>query len=411
MATRKTIAILATMDTKGLECDFLRQEIERMGATAVLIDFGLIGDPTISVDISAAQVAEAGGSDLGVLRKKPSREVASPVMVAGATVMVLDLIETGELAGIVSLGGTQGTNNATQVMQTLPFGFPKLMLSTMASGDTSAYVGIRDITMMFSVSDILGLNPFFRGILTNAAGAIVGMAKSEAKVAFETGSTVIGMTNLGVLTKGTMLAIEKLSAAGYEVIVFHGVGNGGAAMEEMMREGVINAVFDFAAGDLADAMFGGIRACNESRMTVASELDLPQVAVPGGTDHLGIIVDPPNSVPDIYKDRPYSFHNPVIFVPRTTGEEGVKLIHEMARRIGSPTRTKVLLPLQGVSAYSIQGGPLRDTAADLEMFTAAQTAFAKSVPVLEVDAEAESEAFIDIAVTTLIELIEKRELA
>lgn len=407
----KTIAILATMDTKGPECDYLRQEIERMGARALLIDFGVVGDPVISVDIPSTSIAERGGSDLNKLRQDPSRDAASPVMVAGSIAVLSDLISEGQVHAVVSLGGTQGTNNATQVMQTLPFGFPKLMLSTMASGDTAPYVGIRDITMMFSVSDILGLNPFFRGILTNAAGAAVGMANAEAKVAFKKGAAVVGMTNLGVLTQGTMRAIEQLNAAGYEVIVFHGVGHGGAAMEEMIREGVITAVFDYAAGDLADAMFGGIRACNDTRMTVAAELDVPQVVVPGGTDHLGIMVDPPNSIPDAFKGRPYAFHNPVIFVPRTTGDEGAKLIHEMARRIGSPSNTKVMLPLKGVSAYSIEGGPLRDVAADAALFDAARTAFAASIPVVEIDAEAESAEFIDAAVAALVALIQNQVTA
>ena len=298
---QKTIIILATFDTKGDECAYLRDEISRLGAQVMLIDIGVVGDTQHDCDVSADLIAQAAGSSIAQLRNNPSRETASEVMVRGAALTVQGLVHARKAHGIISLGGTQGTANCTQVMQTLPYGFPKLMVSTMASGDTSGYVGIKDITMMFSVSDILGLNPLFRTILSNAAGAVVGMASAAKPIEFISGKPVVGITNLGVLTQGTMHAMQRLSAAGFETMVFHAVGSGGRVMEQLMRDGIIHAVFDFALGDLMDAIGGGIRAADDDRLTVAGELGLPQLVVPGGTDHLGILVDKPNSVPERYR--------------------------------------------------------------------------------------------------------------
>lgn len=400
------VAILATADTKGQEIAFLRDQIISQGALVEVFDFGVMADPEIQVDVSADDIARAGGSDLATLREDGKREEASTAMTAGMTALLLERLANGRLRGVIGLGGTQGTTAICAVLQALPYGLPKVMFSTMASGDTSGFVGIRDVTMMFSVSDILGLNPFSRAMLTNAAGAVTGMAKAGADLNFTSDRPVIGMTNLGVLTQGTMQAIKLLNEKGYEVIVFHAVGSGGAAMEAMMREDVITAVFDYALGELADQMFGGIRACDDSRLTVAAELGLPQVIVPGGIDHIGILLDEPNSVPEQYADRPYAFHNPVIFVPRTTAEESQKMMAEVARRTAGAKFTSFLLPLKGGSAYSVEGGALRDVDADAALFEAAHKELSVIGPVVDVDAGAEDPEFVARAVEALIANIE-----
>ncbi|MDP6831497.1 MAG: Tm-1-like ATP-binding domain-containing protein [Alphaproteobacteria bacterium] len=406
----KTIAVLATMDTKGAECAYLRDEITRLGARALLIDIGVVGDANIDVDIASAEIAAKGGTGLAALRDNPSRETASEVMILGATAALLDLITAKKVDGIISLGGTQGTNNCCRVMQALPYGFPKVMLSTMASGDTSGYVGIKDITMMFSVSDILGLNPFFRRILSNAAGAVVGMADAAIEIEFDAAKPVIGITNLGVLTQGTMRAMELLAERGYETIVFHAVGAGGRAMEQLMRDGFITAVFDYALGDITDALFGGIRAADEDRLTVAGQLGIPQVVVPGGVDHIGILLDEPNTVPDAYKDRLYSYHNPVILVPRTTGPELVRMMEEIRDRLShSKANTVFMLPTKGVSSYSVAGGVLYDGESDAAFFAAVREMLPKHVPLIEVEAGAEDPAFVGRAVDELVKLIEGSE--
>jgi uncharacterized protein (UPF0261 family) len=400
------IYIISTADTKGEETAFLRERIEAQGGTAKVIDFSVMGDPSINVDITAAEVAAAGGADLQALRTEKKREEASAAMTRGMTAILSAKQSDGQLQGVVGLGGTQGTAAATAVMRALPYGVPKVMVSTMASGDTSGYVGNRDITMMFSVSDILGLNPFLRNVLNNAAGAVVGMADATAKVTYRSELPVVGMTNLGVLTQGTMHAIKKLNDAGFEVIVFHAVGSGGAAMEAMMREGVVSAVFDYALGELTEQMFGGIRDSDDTRRTVAAELGLPTVIVPGGADHIGVLVSQPNEVPAEFEGRKVSWHNPVILVPRTSADEARLLMAELSKRMGHAKNCVILLPLHGVSSYSVEGGALRDTDADAARFAAAHDHFGGTIPVIDVDAAAEDPVFVDRAVAELIKLIE-----
>lgn len=407
----KSIAVLATFDTKGAECAYLADEIRRMGATPVLIDISVIRDPEMRVDVSADEVARAGGTSLEALRQNPSRETASEAMVKGASRVVSNLlVQSDAIHGIVSLGGTQGTGNCTRVMQALPYGFPKVMVSTMAAGDVTRYVGIKDITMMFSVSDILGLSPLLRSILSGAAGAIVGMADASRPIEFSPDRPVIGITNLGALTRGTMHAIERLNERGYETMVFHAVGSGGRAMEQLMRDGIIHGVLDFALGDILDAQCGGIRAADEDRLTVAGSLGLPQVVVPGGTDHLGILLTEPNAVPQAYRERKSTFHNPYILVPRTNAQELSELSATMARRLqNAKGPITVMVPTKGLSSYSVAGAPLEDTAADAQFFAALRRDL--SVPIIEIDAAAEDAGFIDAATDELVRLISQARSA
>ena len=402
-----TVAILATMDTKAAEVACLADAVRTAGGTPYVIDIGVVGDTDQPVDVSNATVAERGGTPLAELRVNPSREVASEVMVAGAIAITGELAAAGDIDAIVGLGGTQGTNNGSRVMQALPYGFPKIMVSTMASGDTTPYVGIKDITMMFSVSDILGVNPLLRQVLSNAAAAAVGMGAVPQTGLTERTRPVVAITNLGVLTAGTMRAMERLDAAGYESIVFHAVGSGGRAMEQLMREGVIDAVFDYALGDLSDAELGGLRAADEDRLTVAAGLGLPQVVAPGGTDHIGIMLDAPNQVPDTYADRPYTFHNPMILVPRTTADELQGVASVIGQRLaGAGSNTVVMAPTGGLSSYSVPGGALVAPEADRALLDALRDALPEAVDFVEVDAGAEDPAFVDAAVDRLIELVE-----
>ena len=401
-----TVAVLATMDTKAAEVGCLADAIVASGGTPHIIDIGVVGDTDQRVDVTNETVAERGGTPLRDLRVDPSREVASEVMVAGAIAVTTELAQAGAIDAIVGLGGTQGTNNGSRVMQALPYGFPKIMVSTMASGDTSPYVGIKDITMMFSVSDILGVNPLLRQVLANAAAAAVGMGAVPRAGLTERTRPVVAITNLGVLTTGTMRAMERLDAAGYESIVFHAVGSGGRAMEQLMREGVIDAVVDYALGDLSDAELGGLRAADEDRLTVAAELGLPQVVVPGGTDHIGIMLDAPNEVPDKFADRTYTFHNPMILVPRTDAAELAGVASVIGQRLaGAGDNTVVMAPSGGLSSYSVPGGALVDPAADRALLDGLRDALPESVTFVEVDAGAEEPAFVDAAVDQLISLI------
>ena len=222
----KKIIILATLDTKGEESWYIKERIEAAGDTGLIIDAGVVGKPACKADITREEVARAGGRELKELLEHPDREVAAPVMAAGAAKLVLEIQEEGRAHGIIAMGGTQGTTLCTSVMRELPYGFPKVMVSTMASGNVAPWVDIKDITMMFSVADILGLNPVTRKILANAAWAVCGMANADVELVRED-HPLIAVTTVGITTLGAMKAVQVLQEEGYETIVFHAVGPGG----------------------------------------------------------------------------------------------------------------------------------------------------------------------------------------
>ncbi|TDI68806.1 MAG: UPF0261 family protein [Bacteroidetes bacterium] len=404
----KTIALLITLDTKYQEADYLIERIEKRGHHVLLIDIGVVGEPGTQASISREKVAEAGGSSLQDLLKNPTREEAGPVMVKGSINILLDRIATDEVHAVLGLGGTQGTSSCCNIMQALPYGFPKIMVSTIASGDTSGFVGIKDITMMFSVSDILKLNPFTRKILANAAAAACGMAEVETKFSMEKGGkTLIGMSNLGVLTTGAMQAIQYIEEKGYEVIVFHAVGSGGKAMEQMMKEGIIGAVFDYAMGEIADDVWSVLRAGGPERLTVAGKLGIPQVLCPGGAEHLGILV-PPNEVPEEYKDHDYVFHSPVVFVPRLNAEEIVRVAADICKRLQhTKGNAYFMIPRGGVGRYSKEGASLYDKESDDVFFSYLIAHLPDTIEVVDCEEYVEDSAFVKKGVDLLIGMIEK----
>ena len=403
----KTIAILATLDTKAAEADFMRREIERLGGKALLVDLGVVGSPGVPADITRDEVIEAGGSTLKEQLHEPSRAKSSPFITAGATKIMLEMQQEGRIQGAVALGGTQGTSTCAPILQALPYGFPKVMLSTAASGNTAPFVGIKDITMMFAVSDILGLNVFSRRILANAAAAAWGMAQVERSITRSTAKGVIGMTNLGVLTQGAMHAIDLFESKGYEVITFHAIGAGGEAMEQMMKEGIIHAVFDYAMGEIADGVFEVLRASGPERLTVAGKLGLPQVICPGGSEHLGILVDVPNQVPAGWEDHQVTWHSPYVFVPRLKAEEQDRVAAEIAKRLEHTSGDcTFLMPLKGVSAYSAEGGELYNPDLDASYWGSLQKYLPSTVELQSLQLTAEDPAFVGHAVETLIAMME-----
>jgi uncharacterized protein (UPF0261 family) len=407
----RVIAVLATLDTKGQEAEFLRQQLRALGSRPLVVDMGVLGTPAARADITRAEVARAGGSTLAALRRDPTREAAQPVMAAGATKLLQQRLDSGRLHGVLGLGGLQGTAMATMVMRALPYGLPKVMVSTVASGDTAPYVGISDITMMFSVGDILGLNVFMRKVLANAAGAAHGMAQVGAGLARKRrkGKPLIGISNLGVLTRGTLHAQQLLAARGYEAIVFHAVGTGGRAMELMMRQGIIAAVFDYAMGEISDEIFHGLRAGGPERFTVAGALGLPQVIVPGGAEHLGILVSTPHALPDRWKGHRHVWHNEVVLAPRLNTRELRLVAREAGRRLQTTRGNAVLmLPLLGTGRYAMPGGPLNDPDGDKVFFAELKAHLPPGIEVVERNTHAEDPAFVAEAVDRLIALIERQ---
>lgn len=402
----KTIVILATLDTKGKEAQYVREQIEKLGESALVIDVGVIGEPATRADITRQKIAEAGGTPLAKLLENPDREVAAPIMADGATRIVSQLVDEGEIHGIVSMGGTQGTTLATKVMRALPYGFPKVMVSTMASSNVAPWVDIKDITMMFSVTDILGLNPVMRSILANAAGAAVGMA--QANVPMEsTEKPLVGVTTVGITTQGAMKAIEVLEAAGYETIVFHAVGTGGRAMEQLMEEGVIGAVLDYSTIEVSNEMFDALLAGGQKRLTTAGQLGLPQVLAPGAIEVL--VFNEPETVPPPFNTRTLIRHSPQITDVRLNSEEMAKVGQEIARRLQKTTEEAVfIIPTAGYDSYAVDGEGFHDPAADQAFVDALKANLPANIQVIERDTHIDDPAFATEAAKLLIDLIEAR---
>jgi uncharacterized protein (UPF0261 family) len=401
-----TIVILATLDTKGHEAQYLREQIEKLGENALIVDVGVVGTPAVKADITREEVAEAGGTSLGKLLENPSREVAAPIMAEGATNIVTRLADEGKVQGIISMGGTQGTTLATSVMRALPYGFPKVMVSTMASGNVAPWVDIKDITMMFSVTDILGLNPVMRTILANAAGAVVGMAQATVPMA-SAEKPLVGVTTVGITTQGAMKAIEVLESAGYETIVFHAVGTGGRAMEQLMKEGVIGAVLDYSTIEVSNEMFDALLAGGQERLTTAGKLGLPQVLAPGAIEVL--VYNEPETVPPPFNTRTLISHSPKITDVRLNGEEMARVGEEVAKRLQHTSDEAVfIIPTAGYDSYAVAGKGFYDPAADQAFVDALKANLPANIKVIERDTHIEDPDFAAEAAQLLVELIKKR---
>ena len=404
----KTVALLATLDTKGVEIAFMRDCITARGHRALVIDSGLMGEAATVADLTNAQVAEAAGSSLQTLRRNADREESAPIMAAGATKLVAELVARGEIHALVALGGTQGTTLSTAVMRALPYGFPKIMVSTMASGNVAPWVGTRDITMMYSVTDIMGLNPFMRRVLANAAGAACGMA--EVELPDTAARPLVAITTVGITTQGAMKAAEVLQAAGYETIVFHAVGTGGRAMEEMMRQRLIGAVLDYSTIEVSNEMFHALLAGGPDRLTTAGALGLPQVLCPGAIEVL--VFNEPETVPERYRDRRLVRHSPQITDLRLNRDEMAKVGREVGRRLASTKDDAVfLIPKAGYDSYATEGEAFFDLDADAAFVEALRGSVPERIAVIERDLDINDPAFATEAAKALIGLMQAKAKA
>jgi len=403
----KTIVVLATLDTKGREAQYLREQIAQLGERALVVDTGVVGTPTCRADVTRQEVAAAGGTSLDQILENPDREVAAPVMAAGATEIVSRLVGEGKVHGILAMGGTQGTTLSTRVMRALPYGFPKVMVSTMASSNVAPWVDIKDITMMFSVTDIMGLNPVMRKILANAAGAVCGMA--NVRVPLERGGRpLVAITTVGITTRGAMKAAEVLEDAGYETIIFHAIGPGGRAMEQMMKEGIIGAVLDYSTIEVSNEMYHALLAGGLERLTTAGRLGLPQVLCPGALEVL--VFNEPETVPEKYRTRTLIRHSPQITDLRLNKQEMIEVAREVARRLQHTQGDAIfLIPSGGFDSYAVKGRGFYDPEADGAFVAELKANLPKNVRVIERDLDIESPDFAREAAEQLISLIEARE--
>ena len=399
----KTVCIVGTMDTKGIEFAFIKTQIESAGIPTCVINTGILGEPQLTPDISADEVAQAGGSSLQALRDEGDRGNSVTIMAQGAAALVAEKHAAGEIDGIVSLGGSAGTTIGTTAMQAVPVGVPKLMVSTLASGDTSPYVQSKDICMMYSVVDIAGINRLSRQILANAAGAIVGMVNAEAPEA-TTDKPLIAATMFGVTTPCVTKAREILEEAGYEVLVFHATGTGGQAMEDLVKGGFLAGVLDVTTTELADELVGGILSAGPDRLEAAGQAGLPQVVAPGALDMVNF--GPPDTVPEKFSDRLFYQHNPTVTLMRTTVKEMAELGRIMARKLSEAQGpTTVIIPTQGVSAIDKTEQPFDSPEARTAWRENLKAHIGDNVTVIEMDAHINDDAFATKLVETLLDAI------
>lgn len=336
----KTVVITGALDTKGREFAFLKELIEKEGLETLVIDFGVMGEPTFAADVTRQEVAKAGGGDLSNLASGEHKDVAMQVMATGLTVVVRRLFEEGRLDGIIGMGGGGATSLSTAAMRSLPVGVPKVMVSTLGGGDVSAYVGTRDITFMPSIVDVAGFNRISRAIYTNAAGAIAGMVKME-KGKGDDDKTIIAASMFGNTTLAVDRARGVLEARGYEVLVFHATGTGGRTMEDLIADGYIAASLDITTTELADEVCGGVLNAGPERCLSASRAGIPTVLVPGCVDMANFWAM--DTVPDKYKSRKLYQWNPNITLLRTNAEEN-KRIGEMIAAAANAARVQAYRP-------------------------------------------------------------------
>ncbi len=401
------VVIVATLDTKGRETEYLRHIIREEGCSVTVMDVGTLHPPDIRPDITRDEVVGAGGSTVADLREKNDRRLAVETVIRGAAAIVKELHAQGRLAGIISLGGGTGTHIGTSIMRALPLGVPKLMVSTVASRDMSELIGTKDITMMHSVVDILGLNPISEKILANAAAAIAGMARRSGRIRAD--KPVIGLTSFGFITEGAVRVKGMLEARGYEVAPFHANGAGGMAMEDLIDQGLINGVLDLALHEFPDEMYGGYcGAIGPERLESAGRRGVPQVVVPGGLDCIVLEFNTPETMPARVMGRKvfwYDFRSGV----RTSPDDMIALartIGDKLNRAKGPTR--FVIPLKGWSEADAEGGPLHEPQTNRLFIDELKAMLDNRVQIVEVDAHINDEAFAEAAVSQLEAIMPKQ---
>ena len=395
----KTIALIGALDSKGDEFAFVKAAIESRGHQVLVINTGVIGEPAFAPDISAARVAEAGGVALQVLQDEADRGSAIDVMTKGAAAIAKTLFSQGKFDGILGMGGSAGTIIATAAMRELPVGFPKVVVSTLAAGDTSAYVGTKDIVLIPSVVDVAGVNRISAQIYANAAGVIVGMVETAAPQIEE--RPLIAATMFGNTTQLVDQCRAFLGEQGYETLVFHATGTGGKTMESLINDGFFDGVLDLTTTEWADELLGGVLSAGPERMDAAAQLGIPQVIAPGCLDMANFWA--PETMPDKFRDRLLYKWNPNVTLMRTTPEENAQLGRILAEKANRSTGPVAFyLPLKGVSILDSPGGEFWWPEANQALFMAIKENLRDDIPVFELDNNINDEAFAEAVTKQLL---------
>ena len=387
-----TVLLLGTLDTKGEEFEFLRDRLQLAGVGTLLADVGTLEPPRGRPDITREEVGAETGLEVGALGAAGDRGAAIAAMAGAAAALTRRLYDEGRIHGLLSAGGSGNTAIATTAMQALPVGVPKLMVSTMAAGDTSDYVGGVDVTMMASVTDVAGVNSISSRILANAAAAMAGMVRAPAPE-LEAGRPLVAATMFGVTTPCVTRAREALEEKGYEVLVFHATGTGGRAMEALVDGGLLAGVLDVTTTELCDDLVGGVLSAGPERLEAAGRAGVPQVVSLGALDMVNFGAR--DTVPPKFEGRNLYVHNPSVTLMRTTRDECA----ELGRRIAAKLRrgsgpVSLFVPLRGVSMIDAEGQPFHDPDADAVLFEALREGLRGSqVELVELDHNVNDEEF------------------
>ncbi len=400
----RDVVLVGTLDTKGEEIAYLRDRISQYGRSTLVIDVGTLDPPMIEADIPRMKVAEAAGGSMAELEDRKDRRLAVETMIRGASRIVDDLYREGKIAGIISVGGGTGTHIGMGVMRALPLGVPKLMVSTVASRDMSTLVGTKDITVMHSVADLLGLNAVTRKILANAAAAISHMASETTQVRSE--RPIVGLTSFGFITQGAMQAKAALERLGYEVVPFHANGTGGMALEDLVSQGIIQGVLDFALHEFADALYGGYcGGIGPERLETAGKMGLPQVIVPGGLDCIVLEFDSVLNMPPAAKGRKifwYDFRSGV----RTNRDDMKRLAEIIAEKLARARGpVKILVPVRGFSEADQEGAPLFEPETNLYFVDQLRSQLNGSIHIVEVNHHINDPEFTTLVAETMHSLM------
>ena len=399
------VILIGTLDTKGVEIQFVRDILQNAGHATLVVDAGVLGPPVFAPDVTREQVYSAAGTRLEALQSARDRGKAIEAAARGVAKLVTALHAQGQVDGVLGLGGSAGTTIATAAMRALPFGVPKLMVSTMASGQVKHWVGVRDICMLHSVVDISGLNRISRTVLTNAALAMAGMVgRRPAPELAGLERPLIAATMFGVTTPCVEASRQQLDAHGFEVLVFHATGTGGLTMESFIQDGMIRGVLDITTTELADELVGGILTAGRDRLTAAGLHGVPQVISLGALDMVNF--GPPETVPQRFETRRLYHHNPTVTLMRTTPDENDRLGKEIAEKASAARGpTAILVPLRGVSAIDREGQPFWWPEADQALFQSLRHWLAPQVELIELDLHINDPEFAESAVQKLLGLM------
>ena len=381
------VALVGTLDTKGHEYRWMAERLAEQGVSVVVVDTG-IREPqgfAAPIEYGHEAVASAAGTTVAALRAGGDRGAAVTAMGEGAAVVLGELHARGGLDGVLALGGSGGSSIAARAVRDLPVGLPKLLVSTMASGDVSPYVGATDVTLMYSVVDIAGINQISRAVLGNAASAIAGMAgafaaRRDDAHEMRDDRPLVAASMFGVTTPAVDAARERLEELGYEVLVFHATGSGGRALEALARSGMLAGVLDLTTTELADELVGGVLTAGPDRLSAAGESGVPQVVSLGALDMVNF--GPESTVPERFAGRAFFVHNPTVTLMRTTAAENAELGRIIGSKLAGRSKTVLVIPRGGVSALDAEGMPFRDVAADAALFEAV-LATASGIPVID----------------------------